>query len=334
VLTKKTILCILLALSAFLAQAADADSLNFLQRLDRRLYNSRISKLDTTYIGIPVQRWSLYTMTDGHMNHLYLDQHGNGAGYSGTLFTTPDVCQNLSLSWHGTGISVPIFNPKWVFPSLRNKNVDYSFTNYGNKVGFSVTVRIYDSHSGEFTDAQGEKLKVKSGDCHDYSSDLDFYYAFNGSRFSMPAAFAFSQVQKKSAGSFLFTTAIRNGKTVVDTNPDVGGYNMTILSNLLAMGGGYGYNLVTERGWLVHMSLIANLVVMKHYEMQIGPHVIDDVGAFPDVVAASTLAFIKNKDNFYYGLNLVNRSALCGSKAAIGFFNSRGNAQLLFGLRF
>jgi len=329
---KKTVICALFALSAALAYGQDADSLNFLQRLDRRMYARNISKVDTNYISIPARKWTLYTMTDGHMNRLHLDQHGNGTGYHGTLATDPEIVQKLGFTWHGMGLSVPIFNPKWVFSDLRNKNVDYSLSNFGNTTGFSATLRISDTHKGRLESYRGDVLDIAEGDCHDYSTDLDFYYVANGRKFSMPAAFCFSQIQKKNAGSWIVSAAMRNSRTTVEDYNSIGS-DMSITSNMLALGGGFGYNFVPAEGWLIHFSLMGNLVVLKNYEMLIGDMLVEDVGAFPDVVSTSQLAVIKNSGRIYFGIDLINRSALCGSKSAMAFFNSRGNAQVLFGIR-
>ena len=103
---------------------------------------------------------------------------------------------------------------------------------------------------------------------------------------------------------------------------------------MLAIGGGYGYNYVTERGWLIHFAATGNIVVLKNYDMMIGNGIVEDFGAFPDVVLGSQFAVIRNNANLYYGMNVINRSSLCGSKSSIAFFNSRGNVLVVFGVRF
>lgn len=331
---KKILLCTLLTLLTALSYGQGKDSLGFFRRLDRKIYEKKLAKVDPEYIGIPETRWAVGTATDAHLNHLYIDQHRNGAGYSGTLYTSPEFVQKLGFSWRGMGLSVPIFNPKWVTPKQKNKNVDYSFSNFGNINGFSATLRISDSHKGTLESLAGNKMEVAEGKCHDRSIDLDFYHVFNGRRFSMPAAFGFTQIQKKSAGSAILTVALRNGKTTVGPGPGPDNHGMSIISNMLAIGGGYGYNYVTERGWLIHFAATGNIVVLKNYDMMIGDGIVEDFGAFPDVVLGSQFAVIRNNANLYYGMNVINRSSLCGSKSSIAFFNSRGNVLAVFGVRF
>ncbi|MBQ3632208.1 MAG: DUF4421 family protein [Prevotella sp.] len=90
------------------------------------------------------------------------------------------------------------------------------------------------------------------------------YYTFNHRRFSFPAAFTQSYVQRQSAGSWLAGISYQGG-SIKTTNklkarnpnaPDV-----RIYVGHFGVGGGYGYNWVLGRRWLLHFSMLPTFVV-------------------------------------------------------------------------
>ena len=90
------------------------------------------------------------------------------------------------------------------------------------------------------------------------------YYTFNHRRFSFPAAFMQSYVQRQSAGSWLAGISYQGG-SIKTTNklkarnpnaPDV-----RIYVGHFGVGGGYGYNWVLGRRWLLHFSMLPTFVV-------------------------------------------------------------------------
>ena len=90
------------------------------------------------------------------------------------------------------------------------------------------------------------------------------YYTFNHRRFSFPAAFMQSYVQRQSAGSWLAGISYQGG-SIKTTNklkarnpnaPDV-----RIYVGHFGVGGGYGSNWVLGRRWLLHFSMLPTFVV-------------------------------------------------------------------------
>ena len=80
------------------------------------------------------------------------------------------------------------------------------------------------------------RRKMKIGSISQKTLNLNFYYAFNYCKSSFPAAFSQSYIQKRSAGSWMIGASFDGSKTKVK--------GMTIRLNELALGAGYGYNLV------------------------------------------------------------------------------------------
>lgn len=98
------------------------------------------------------------------------------------------------------------------------------------------------------------------------------YYTFNHRRFSYPAAFTQSYVQRRSAGSWLAGISYQGGSIKTTDNlkarnpnaPDV-----RIYIGHLGIGGGYGYNWVLGKKWLLHLSLLPTFVVYNRNNMTV-----------------------------------------------------------------
>ena len=59
-----------------------------------------------------------------------------------------------------------------------------------------------------------------AGKNRDYEFNLNSYYAFNYRKFSFPAAFSQSYIQKRSAGSWMVGASFDGSKTVVSTDEE------------------------------------------------------------------------------------------------------------------
>jgi len=98
------------------------------------------------------------------------------------------------------------------------------------------------------------------------------YYTFNHRRFSYPAAFTQSYIQRRSAGSWLAGISYQGGsiKTTDELklrNPE--SPDVRIYIGHLGIGGGYGYNWVLGKKWLLHFSLLPTFVVYNRNNMTV-----------------------------------------------------------------
>ena len=95
-------------------------------------------------------------------------------------------------------------------------------------------------------------------------ANIAAYYCFNHCRFSFPAVFNQSYIQRRSAGSWLAGISYQGGsikttdelKARSQNAPDI-----NIGVGHLGIGGGYGYNWVLGRRWLLHLSGLPTFVV-------------------------------------------------------------------------
>jgi hypothetical protein len=102
--------------------------------------------------------------------------------------------------------------------------------------------------------------------------NLAGYYTFNHRRFSFPAAFTQSYIQRRSAGSWLAGVSYQGGS--IKTNDELKARNpnapdVSIDIGHFGIGGGYGYNWALSRKWLLHFSMLPTYVVYNRNSLTV-----------------------------------------------------------------
>lgn len=111
-----------------------------------------------------------------------------------------------------------------------------------------------------------QKVRYAFDGVNNKSMGVETYYFFNHKKYSQGAAFSFSRIQKKSAGSFFSGLSISMLDYNFDFNklPDYlksqlpdnwDSYNYKISNNTYAIKLGYAYNWVFAKNWLLGVSI-------------------------------------------------------------------------------
>lgn len=334
-LLRTLILLLLFGSAAMLrAQPLDSTVLELAHRADDRLYRQqhRVS-IDTAFIEIPEYRWTFKSLFNVSWNAFGMGLMKDGAGAVLQLASTPAITQGVSVSWRNFTVGAAI-NPAWFIKSMKNDDFCYSFSMYGNKLGMAATIRSSFTLQGVVTALPDSLVApVPAGNCKDISADFDAYYAFNGERFSYPAAFSQSQIQKRSAGSPLLSVSIRNSFTTVRRIEQVGNKPMGLLLNMLCLGGGYAHNFVTPHHWLIHISTVGNAAVLKYNRIYSAAGWEKMPGTVFDVVGSAQFSVLHWSGRFFYGFNTTARGSLFGRLDTGMFNNASFESHILFGLR-
>lgn len=334
---KKTALILLLltmAISA-LAQEEDKSSASFLQRMDSRMYKTQHkSGVDTSYIYIPEQRWTLKTSSNITWNTLGIKHQIEDRGFSTKLQSDPTYSEGISVAWRWLELGVSI-NPAWFFPSLKNSDQSYSISFYGNRFGMSATFRIANSYKGTLLSLpDSTSVSIPKGDITaDISGDFDAWYVFRGNKFSYCAPFTMMQIQKRSAGSAILGLSIRNGFSVFEGISYNEKEEMSLTTNILALGGGYAHNFITPHHWLIHASVIGNLSVLSYNVLQTPTERIWMKYTFPDWVGTFQFSVLHWTERWFYGANFSLRGAVYGTLDNLEFTNARIEGHLVVGCR-
>ena len=223
---------------------------------------------DTNYVVRPEGKLTL---------KLRLNQTGNDFHAKGTvndiyskadLKTSHKTTMSIGASYRGISAAVAI-NPakiKGVY-----KDYEFNLNYYSSRLSLDLSYQRSETLAGDIVGDRGEQ-HLQSDDVTLKVLNIAGYYTFNHRRFSYPAAFTQSYVQRRSAGSWLAGISYQGGSIKTTDNlkarspnaPDV-----RIYIGHLGIGGGYGYNWVPSRKWLFHLSLLPTFVVYNRNNMTV-----------------------------------------------------------------
>lgn len=284
-------------------------------------------KHDTVYIGRPVQPLTLKVRTSVSGNEFRVRRHGAMEG-NGTLKSDHKATLNLGASWRGVSAGVSL-NPA----SLKGKNKDFEFNlnTYSNRYGID----------GVYQDTRTLSGDVKYGDMDGFLGkdilrmkmvNVNGYYAFSGRRFSYPAAFSQSYIQKRSAGSWLAGFSYMGGSLKTTNHQAMKGLSKyRIYVGHFGVGGGYGYNWVAFRGrLLMHLSALPTVVIGNYNNVRVNDerHKMDM--KFPDLILTERGAVVYNFSQKWFaaGSVVMTNSLLGDDEVDINFWKWRGRLSL------
>ncbi len=142
---------------------------------------------------------------------------------------------------------------------------------------------------------------------------VDGYYAFNGRRFSYPAAFSQSYIQKRSAGSWLVGFSYLGGRMKTTSSKPADVPELRIYAGHFAIGGGYGYNLVLARRLLIHLSTLPTLVIVNRNNIEVDGERRDMATKFPDMIFTARASIVYHfKKKYFTGTSFVMTDSFLG----------------------
>ncbi|MCQ2095951.1 MAG: DUF4421 domain-containing protein [Bacteroidaceae bacterium] len=240
--------------------------------IDELLSNRKMTT-DTMYVARPVLPWTI--KMKGQVNAYDMEQYGTSES-DYYYKNKPNVAVGASANYKGLSVSFTVSMSKMFG---ENENEEFAIDYYNNRFGIDV---CWFSHKG----FDASKNYYHSGYRMDDAAVDGFsgsaYYVFNNKRFSYPAAFTRSWIQKKSAGSVIAGVSYHN--SIFDTgfgesdvldeiksiearlNPEYMNETGTIEYfdrlglRYVALGVGYAYNFVPNRHWLLHGSILPGFI--------------------------------------------------------------------------
>lgn len=311
---KRILLIFVLFLSAAAAAAQTAETI--VRNADSFLDKWQRKGLDTAYVAVPDEKWSLKTAFKYEWSNIELLQ----SGFNGNFTSRARLREGFGVSYKGLGFNFNV--------DLTDKVKDafaIGFQSYGRKLCLEYVFRSDRSFAGVVT-SPSSKVSVMPGSVQHGGSDLDIWYVFNGGRFSFPAAFNQSRLQKRNAGSWLLAFSSKIDLTRLAAIPDMGIPEMDIRGGAIALGGGYGYNIV-DGPLLLHVSLIPALVVVDS-------NVIISDGSreqlrskFGNMITSANFCAVYNFGRFFAGtlLTLRNRTMGHPEQVDLGYHHVQGN---------
>ncbi len=290
----------------------------------------RKSKLDTLYLQRPKYDWTLrlrYTIGAADVGiKTIVDNEVLRADL--TSHTTHSV--GFGVNYKGIGLNFSI-NAN-MFQKKKDENINLQISSYTNRYGFELQYQSTNTFSGKSWDDWGE-YKLDEG-CMDKEMFLaNTYYAFNYKKFSFPAAFTQSYIQRRSAGSFLIGVSAIIGNFHTNFPPDDDFFfHFKSTLGLYNAGVGYGYNFVIKKKFLLHLSLLPNLMLINTTRMNIDGQSRSTMKSFPDFNIIGRVAFVYNLDRYFVSLTTTNNYSYF-DRSEYYYYYRKIFARIAFGYR-
>ena len=300
-------------------------------KLGARYFNS---KYDSAYVMRPEGKGlTLKVRMNQTGNTFHAKGTVNGIYSKMDLSTSHKTTFSLAASYRGIGAAIAINPAKW---SGVYKDYELNLNYYGRRFSLDLSYQRSESLSGDIYGDRGDK-RLESGEATLKVLNLVGYYTFNHRRFSYPAAFTQSYIQRRSAGSWLLGISYQGGS--IKTNDELkqrasDAPEITIEFGHIGLGGGYGYNLVLGRKWLLHASLLPTVVVYNRNKMILNGEDKEAQHVRFNMIFNERLAVVYNFSMRYFaGATLVMNNSVFDDKNVVVNQN-KWRARAFIGVRF
>ncbi len=310
--------------------------LNFASKV-YQFYTKAFNNYDTAYVVGIKPPWKIMLK-----NNEWIDTYGGIiADNDMKVFMHSNVYSSVGfhVSYLGIGYTYmfdldnvfggdPTRHSKWDLTFATSR---FSFEAYHSRNEGEVTI-------GRFGDYNNKRpANVKFNRLSRISSGFDIYYFFNHRKYSQAAAYSYSKIQKRSAGSFIagFLVATQNVSIDFRTLPDemrqylpdgpqVYKYHYRSYSFLA----GYAYNWVFRPKWLFNITMAPSIGWNHSFS--------DSVDGKRDMLAfdlRGRVGLVRNNKHFFYGVQLLVDAHFYHSKNH-NFVNSLEDLNITIGCRF
>lgn len=268
----------LAGLSVMDANAQTSDSLQS-KKLTQRQRRERMDSIlaaryyktpyDTNYVVRPEGTVTFKVRLNQTGNDFHAKGTVNGIYSKADLKTSHKTTVSIGASYRGLSAAVAI-NPSKMSGAYKDYELNLNY--YSSRISLDFSYQRSESLAGDVNRDDRGTQTMESGDLTLKVVNLAGYYAFNHRRFSFPAAFNQSYVQRRSAGSWLAGISYQGG--IIETSDELKARNpnvpdISIDVGHVGIGGGYGYNWVLGRKWLIHFSMLPTFVVYNRNKMTV-----------------------------------------------------------------
>ena len=283
--------------------------------------------IDTNYVIRPQTKWTLMGRFNVSGAKITAKGGQEGRHFESEMKAEYKSTISVGVSYLGLSLNLSI-NPA----KMLGKYHDYElgFRSYGKRFGFDIAYQDASNFKGwqelngerrDFTTSE-EMFKLRT-------LNVNGYYVFNHRRFSYPAAFSHSYIQRRSAGSFLLAASAQGQHGEVNNETSVS-FKMTNIG----IGAGYGYNFVPARGWLIHLSALPTFIVYTNTSLTMGSTEVPLHYHFPEVIITGRGAIVKQIGrSMFVGLSMVYYFTNIGSEKSLTVRNEKWLSHLYFGFR-
>ena len=172
--------------------------------LSQRYYKT---PYDTNYVVRPEGRLTLKVRMNQTGNSFHARGMVNDVYAKADLSTSHKTTFSLAAIYRGIGVGVAINPAKW---GGAYKDYEFNLNCYSSRLSLDLSYQRSESLTGDMLFDEVPK-RLEQGDATMKVLNVAAYYTFNHRRFSFPAAFTQSYIQRRSAGSWLAGISYQGG---------------------------------------------------------------------------------------------------------------------------
>ena len=311
---------------------------NFARRC-YNFYSKAFNNYDTTYVVGIDKDFKLMLI-----NNNWLDSYGGTIGNNNMkVFMHSDINSSVGLHFSYMGIGYtymfdldnvfggdPTRHFKWTLSFATSR---FSFEGYKSRNSGRVTIERF----GDYNNKKPAKFKFFGLEQNTWGFDM--YYFFNHRKYSQSAAYSFSKIQKRSAGSFIAGLLVSTQNIDIDFsslppemksylpnhgNPLIYKYHHRSYCFLV----GYAYNWVFHKNWLFNITAAPSFGWNRSFDDSL-----EGSRNMPAIDLRGRLSLVHNAKHFFYGMQFVVDAHLYHSRSH-DFINSQEDLTFIAGFRF
>ena len=286
---------------------------------------------DTNYVVRPEGRLTLKMRWNQSGDDFHVKGDKDGISSKADLSTNFKTTVSIAASYRGISTAFA-FNPA----KMKGAYNDYEFNlvYYSSRLSLDASYHRATTLSGDIE--RGNVIEhLEAGNVKMKMANLAGYYVFNHRRFSYPAVFTQSYIQRRSAGSWLAGIGYQGGsiettdefKERMPNAPDV-----NIHIGLLGFGGGYGYNWVLGKRWLLHFSMLPTFVIYNYNHMTVNGERRNANHFSPSMIFNERAAIVYNfSPRYFAGATLTMSNSFFDNDVTVN--QNKWRARAFVGLR-
>lgn len=292
---------------------------------------------DTTYVVGTGRRWKTRVAFDGWADSYNMNLNRE---LPVTLISEPYINASVNLQYMAVGISYGVdLNNLFFTKPVKHQKFEFGF----NCARFNLDLAFNRNAGGTYVRTLGDykrghlfKSYFPGVDMTNLSADM--YYYFNNYKYANGAAYYFSKIQKRSAGSFIlgFSYAYEDIKFDFNQMPEdlqpflssLDERNLRFHYNSYCLLFGYGFNWVLNKHFLYNVSVMPSIGVINCYEDST-----DGSAAMLSLNAKGRMSLTYNKGDFFTCL-IVKADGKWYKTGRLSSFNAIENFSLSVGVRF
>lgn len=313
-------------LAVLLAIPSEADAQSILHRADSMLtVNYRKGDVDSAYITRPATKWTVRARMNVSGAKIEAEGIDQGQHFKAEMQANRKATLSVGVSYLGLSLSAAL-NPAKMMGKYRD--YELNFNSYGRRFGFDLIYQDAKNFTGWHDHDGMERVILPDGVLSVKTLNLNAFYVLNSRRFSYPAAFSQSYIQRRSAGSFLLAASGQGQHATLDWEQE-----MQLKMTNISLGAGYGYNYVPRQGWLLHISALPTFIVYSNTSMTFGDTRVPLHYHFPEAIITGRGAAVYQWSNKFAGLSMVFNFTNIGHEETLAIHNIKWRVRTFFGLR-